>query len=274
MEYHQGYSHSWAWEGDDIYLQADSSIDDISYMFDEATPVKSCGDIGFHFNDCDVSRKKSHESREYSSQVKRRRILDFDCASKEISSSFFKFKERINVYDAALPELDVCVQDEFILSTIEDSGQSEAWLAECLNDTVLNISSDDGNVSATSDVQDDAKEVFNITSDSSSDTVPRSVRTTRNIILKGRKSYMKTPSVAPLSVVYPFDYIKPCEVHGDVTLKDINRLIHTPPPSKPKEVEENDIYPTSAFSGKPVIGKTKIPTRGGKGCITIMRTKG
>ncbi|KAI3749638.1 hypothetical protein L2E82_20253 [Cichorium intybus] len=64
---------------------------------------------------------------------------------------------------------------------------------------------------------------------------------------------------------------------GAVTLKDINQKILTPPSSKSKKSHEQDpanSYPTSAFSGKPVVGKTKIHTEGGKGSITIMRTKG
>lgn len=86
---------------------------------------------------------------------------------------------------------------------------------------------------------------------------------------------MRTPPKAS-TVVYPFAFIKPCGVLGDTTLKDVNQRIHNPP--KPKPEEEDDpaavSYPTSAFSGKPVVGKTKIHTEGGKGSITIMRTKG
>lgn len=65
-------------------------------------------------------------------------------------------------------------------------------------------------------------------------------------------------------------------MQGAVTLKDINQKMLTPPPSKSKKTHENPktSYPTSAFSGKPVVGKTKIRTEGGKGSITIMRTKG
>lgn len=92
----------------------------------------------------------------------------------------------------------------------------------------------------------------------------------------GKKSYMRTPSKLASSVAYPFAFIKPCGAHGDVTLKDINQRIRTPPPLKPKHRNEDPSasYPTSAFSGKPVVGKTKIHTEGGKGSITIMRTKG
>ncbi|KAG7011330.1 Protein XRI1, partial [Cucurbita argyrosperma subsp. argyrosperma] len=101
-------------------------------------------------------------------------------------------------------------------------------------------------------------------------------RTPRNIIFKGRKSYIRTPTKLASSIAYPFAFIKPCGFHGDVTLKDINQRIRTPPPSKSKHHPEDPSlsYPTSAFSGKPVVGKTKIHTEGGKGSITIMRTKG
>lgn len=84
---------------------------------------------------------------------------------------------------------------------------------------------------------------------------------------------MQTPTKASSSVVYPFAFIKPCGVNGDMTLKDINQRICTPPMSKQKE-DLSSIYPTSAFSGKPVVGQMKIHTEGGKGCITILRTKG
>ena len=92
----------------------------------------------------------------------------------------------------------------------------------------------------------------------------------------GRKSYMRAPTKLASAVAYPFDFIKPCEVRGDVTLEDINQKIRTPPASNSKQGQDDTppCYPTSAFSGKPVVGKTKIPTQGGKGSITIMRTKG
>lgn len=86
---------------------------------------------------------------------------------------------------------------------------------------------------------------------------------------------MRPPTKLASSVVYPFAFVKPCGVHGDVTLKDINQRIRTPPPSKSKKTEDLlAAYPTSALTGKPVVGKTKIRTEGGKGSITIMRTKG
>lgn len=93
----------------------------------------------------------------------------------------------------------------------------------------------------------------------------------------GRKPCVLPPTNLASSVAYPFALIKPCGVHGDVTLKDINQRILTPTPFKLMHEKDDDpavSYPTSAFSGKPVVVKTKIRTEGGKGSITIMRTKG
>lgn len=94
------------------------------------------------------------------------------------------------------------------------------------------------------------------------------------MVIAGRKSFTRPVSKLPSSIIYPFAFIKPCGVHGGMTLKDINQKIRNPP-TKPKEdKEEPAVIQTSAFSGKPVVGKTKIRTEGGKGSITIMRTRG
>lgn len=82
---------------------------------------------------------------------------------------------------------------------------------------------------------------------------------------------MRTPTKLATAVAYPFTFIKPFG-NGDVTLKEINQRIRAPPPVKPKD--DPVTYGTSAFSGKPVVNKTRIRTEGGKGSITIMRTKG
>ncbi|XP_066345281.1 protein XRI1-like isoform X4 [Miscanthus floridulus] len=81
-------------------------------------------------------------------------------------------------------------------------------------------------------------------------------------------SLVKVKENLTTSVAYPFTLIKPSWEEGDVTLQDINQRIHAPPKKAP------EILGTSAFSGKPVIGKTRIRTEGGKGSITILRTKG
>lgn len=92
----------------------------------------------------------------------------------------------------------------------------------------------------------------------------------------GKKILIGAPSKLSSSVAYPFALIKPSGGHGDLTLNEINQRIHAPPRSKLKHKVEEDVGPyiTSAFSGKPVVGRTKIRTEGGRGSITIMRTRG
>ncbi|KAJ1270526.1 hypothetical protein BS78_06G058500 [Paspalum vaginatum] len=84
----------------------------------------------------------------------------------------------------------------------------------------------------------------------------------------GSSALVKVKQNLTTSVAYPFTLIKPSWEEGDVTLQDINQRLRAPPKKPP------EILGTSAFSGKPVIGKTRIRTEGGKGSITILRTKG
>ncbi|RLM65191.1 hypothetical protein C2845_PM16G05110 [Panicum miliaceum] len=84
----------------------------------------------------------------------------------------------------------------------------------------------------------------------------------------GSSSLVKAKQNITTTVAYPFTLIKPSWKEGDVTLQDINQRLRAPPKKPP------EILGTSAFSGKPVIGKTRIKTDGGKGSITILRTKG
>ncbi|KAK9733922.1 hypothetical protein RND81_04G101200 [Saponaria officinalis] len=273
MDYLHNDNHSWVWQGCELFLQADSNIDDISYMFEETTPIKSSGLSDYHFDDSEILSKTPQVDKEYSPPSKRRRVLDFNTDSEEISSSFLKSKEKIDALDVGLTELDAYLQEDFYPPAFVDIGPSETWLTECFNSTDMTISSDDGTTSVSSNVQISnfmSADGNNTAPDSASSTLQRPVRSSRNVIFKGRKTYMRTPTKAPSSVTYPFEFIKPSSIHGYTTLKDINQRLHTPPPSKPKEENE---FPTSAFSGKPVVGKTKIPTRG-NGSITIMRTKG
>lgn len=86
--------------------------------------------------------------------------------------------------------------------------------------------------------------------------------------LLGGRSLSKTKHDITTSIAYPFTLIKPSWEETDVTLNDINQRIRAPPKKPP------EILGTSSFSGKPVIGKTRIRTDGGKGSITILRTKG
>uniref|UniRef100_A0A2P2KKQ3 Protein XRI1 n=1 Tax=Rhizophora mucronata TaxID=61149 RepID=A0A2P2KKQ3_RHIMU len=260
--------------------------EDLSYMFDETTPVKACGDWAYPANHNDNTNKKPDRRKENFSQSKRRRMLQFDnqesdfpLCHEEMPSAFQNSIDGEDLTEDVVPQASQPVPSfpDVSVGSYEGLDQSpEKWLAECLNDTDMYFSSDfymDG--SGASGIQIDISEFCNDPPAFEANVVQKHVsRTSKNIIVKGGNSLLQTPPKLASSVVYPFAIIKPCEFHGDVTLNDINRQIQTPPPSKSKLNDEDPAaYPTSAFSGKPVVGKTKIRTEG-KGSITIMRTKG
>ncbi|KAA3459278.1 protein XRI1-like [Gossypium australe] len=292
-----GDREPWNWHGDQnndfgasegAWTQVTLNEEDLSYMFVEATPVKECGDLSYHVTQNDDISKESEEKRETASQVKRRRMLQFDTHAvdsslicEEMPSAFLKSRERDDMIEEILPDASEWVaglSEDASASSYDGLDQScEGWLAEYFNDPELLLSSDDMNLTGASNVQIDTSELCNAQPESGADAVQKqATRTLGNVVLKGRKSFIRMPPKVASSVAYPFAFIKPCGFHGDVTLKDINQRIRTPPPSKSKQSNEDlaDAFPTSAFSGKPVVGKTKIRTEGGKGTITIMRTKG
>ncbi|OAY34771.1 protein XRI1 isoform X2 [Manihot esculenta] len=301
MDYNneRGNGEQWDWQGEEHCLQKDSNYDesqclwnevalneeDLSYMLDETTPIKACGDLAYHVNHSDTMQKEPEEYKETSSQLKRRRMLQFDTQvidspfCNEEMSSVFLSNERECSLDEVLPQASNWATgfSDVSASSYEVLDQSsEGWLAECLNDAEMQFSPNDMNYAGASDLQIDISEFCNDALGNGASVVQKHVaRTPQNVVFKGKKSFIRTPTKLASSVVYPFAFIKPCGFHGDVTLKDINQRIRTPPPSKSKQNDDDPTsYPTSAFSGKPVVGKTKIRTEGGKGSITIMRTKG
>ncbi|KAJ9169759.1 hypothetical protein P3X46_017915 [Hevea brasiliensis] len=293
-----GNGEHWDWQGEDYCLQKDSNYDvsqclwnevtlneeDLSYMLDETTPVKACGDLAYHVNHNDNMQKEPEEQKETSSQLKRRRMLQFDTQAvdspfcNEEMPSLFLSNQREDSLDEVLPQASEWAPgfSDVSASSYEVLDQSsEGWLAECLNDTDMQFSPNDMNFAGASDVQIDISEFCNSPLGSEANMVQKHVaRTPQNVVFKGKKSFIRTPTKLASSVVYPFAFIKPCGFHGDVTLKDINQRIRSPPSNSKQNVEDPATFPTSAFSGKPVVGKTKIRTEGGKGSITIMRTKG
>ncbi|EXC25116.1 hypothetical protein L484_003040 [Morus notabilis] len=269
--------------------------EDISYMFDdETTPVKACGDLAYHIGHDDNMSKGTEECRESFSQMKRRRMLQFpnkdmdsSLCSEEMSSAFLKSNERVDSLEEGLPE-----GSHFVSGFAENASASgydtldqspDGWIADCFNDAEMHFSPDAVNRIETSDFQIDISDFCETVPEDANNAPQQRISTPQKIIFKGmsfplasRKSYIRTPTKLATSVAYPFAFIKPSGAHGDVTLKDINQKIRTPPPpiSKQKNEDPSVAFPTSAFSGKPVVGKTKIRTEGGKGSITIMRTKG
>ncbi|KAL2319262.1 hypothetical protein Fmac_028231 [Flemingia macrophylla] len=290
-----GAREPWDWQGEDYSLQNSSEFEiseelwndvpqneeDLSYMLDdETTPVKACGDLAYNINSGDSNiQKELEECRETYSQVKRRRMLQFNSqdgdqslSGEEMSSSYLKNGKEDPIKDV-FPEVSQWMSGASGYVELESS---ETWLAEYFNDAEMDISPEELNFSGADDVQIGVAELSAITPSHEQHAAQKLVpRTSRNIIFKGRKSFIHTPTKLATSVAYPFAFIKPSGAHGDVTLKEINQRIRTPPPLKAKQsIDDPSAYPKSAFSGKPVVGKTKIRTEGGKGSITIMRTKG
>ncbi|CAI0561083.1 unnamed protein product [Linum tenue] len=271
---------------DSLWNEVGLNEEDLSYMFDETTPVKACGDLAYHIGHGDSMNKELQECRETSSQLKRRRMLQYDTellaspyCDEEMSSAFLKSNERVDSLEDVLPVASQWVHGATGYDSLDHS--SEGRLYECFKDTEMQCSSVDMDFAGSSEGQIDIRDLCHPSPELSANAVTNRVsRLPKNIIFRGksdswRRSFIRPPTRLPSSVAYPFAFIKPCAYHGDVTLKDINQRILTPPPSKSKQQEEDPAtYPTSAFSGKPVVGKTKIRTEGGKGSITIMRTKG
>uniref|UniRef100_A0A1J3H6E7 Protein XRI1 n=1 Tax=Noccaea caerulescens TaxID=107243 RepID=A0A1J3H6E7_NOCCA len=291
---------SWNWQVENYDHQPQSNFSDVpectmtevalnqedqSYMYDDiATPVKACSNLGYHVT-TDETNKKMEVQSETRSAVKRRRMLHFEDQPAETSlfssenfAAILKSSAREEAFDELLPEGSQLIEgfsEDASASSFEGLDlYAEEWYADCLNDAETPTLPNDLSFGSP-DVQVDISEYLNVPPEPETREVRRPVtRTSPNVIFKGRKSFTRPVSRLPSSIIYPFAFIKPCGVHGDMTLKDINQKIRNPP-AKPKEhKEEPPVIQTSAFSGKPVVGKTKIRTEGGKGSITIMRTRG
>ncbi|KAK4270213.1 hypothetical protein QN277_023276 [Acacia crassicarpa] len=291
----------WGWQKDVNCFQKESNFDisqelwnevpqnehESSHMFDDGTtPVKACGDLAFHANNSDNMLKEPEECRE-TSLLKRRRMLQFhsndvhfSLSDEETSSAYSKLNGKEDLVDNVFMDMSQWLpgtSGSASASSYEDLELSaEGWLAECLNDAEVEISPNYMNLSGAGDVQSDVAELHDTLPAHEQHVVQQHVtRSQRTIVFKGKKSMMQMPAKLATSVAYPFAFIKPSGAQGDVTLKEINQRIQTPQSLKPKpKIEDPSSYPKSAFSGKPVVGKTKIRTEGGKGSITIMRTKG
>ncbi|XP_038724739.1 protein XRI1-like isoform X1 [Tripterygium wilfordii] len=261
--------------------------EDVSYMYDEeTTPIKDCGDLAYNMTHSGNMNKEPEGCKENSLQVKRRRMLQFDTPVVdpafqygELSSTFIKSNERENLVEDVSNDMSEWVSTfsgNATASSVEGLDLlTEGWIAECFNDNEMHFDPTEMNYAGADDVEIDISELCNFSPETEVNVDQHHIkRTPSNIIFKGKKSVIHTPTKLAASVAYPFAFIKPCEFQGDTTLKDINQRILTPP-SKSKQKNEDPLdYPTSAFSGKPVVGKTKIHTDGGRGSITIMRTKG
>ncbi|GMH02493.1 hypothetical protein Nepgr_004332 [Nepenthes gracilis] len=289
-------NESWEWQEGDDYMQKESNLEisqymwdgmtqnnDLSHMFEETTPIKACGDFPYHFDYNENAEKATDECNEFSSHGERRRMLQFEnkvmdppYSSKDMSSLFLKSKERIDCVENALPEVSewrTMFQDDMFASRFDGMDCYESWLSDCLKDY---HASSELNPSMTSGGQIGITEACNIETGLGVDVVEQQpVLISGSSIFKGRKSHMRTPKKPASCVAYPFAFIKPCGSPGDVTLKDINDRIQTQPSRlKHRKDDPSASYPTSSLSGKPIVGRTKIRTEGGKGSVTVMRTIG
>lgn len=302
MDYPNDDNELCEWEGADFYLPKDSNPgisnciwdgvdqneDEFSYMFEDSTPIKACEDLPYSASDSGRSTEKEavNYREDYHPQLKRRRMLRFDApddpflCNEPTPSQFIKAKDRQETTLEAVHEKvtwDSGYSEDRSVSCNERLDQSsDMWLSNCFNDGSMHFGSEDTNFSGVGGDQIDVSEYCNLPPETQSDMGQQCPTPPPQKVFKGRKSLMLTPTKVTSSVIYPFALIKPCGVHGDVTLKDINKKILTPPQKSKhgKDEELSPPYPTSAFSGKPVVVKTKIHTEGGKGSITIMRTKG
>ncbi|XP_072973240.1 protein XRI1-like [Typha angustifolia] len=284
------HNEMWEWRGEEYDLQrvalddvshclwgdVNQNVDDFLNILDEQTPIKDCADLTCQVSDIGDKSNKGLEECIESSQVKRRRMLQFTSESNEVTEcSMMEDGLSDNVQWNSQWNFDFS-DNQCSLNCEELDQSSEGWLIDCLNESEAHCSSEEMNNSVASIDHAYVPGSYNISPETEADIVQEKPTPIRAKILKGRKSFIRAPPKLTTSVAYPFALIKPCGVHGDLTLSDINRRIHAPPLSNLKHNKEEEAvpYPTSAFSGKPVVVKTKIRTEGGKGSITIMRTRG
>ncbi|KAH1198649.1 hypothetical protein AAZX31_18G149700 [Glycine max] len=300
MDYSNDNKEPWDWHREDYCLQRSFDYEnsqglwngvpqneDLSNVFnDETTPVKACGDFAYNVNNSEL-QKESDKCLKSSDQIKRRRMLQFNTqdgghflSNEHMSSAYLKVRGKEESNEDVFPELSHWVSGasgSASASNYEDLESAEGWLADCFKDAEMQLCPDDLNFSGADAVQIDVADLCNFPPACEQNVLQHHVtQTPKNIVFKGGKSFIETPTKLAASVAYPFTFIKPCGAHGDVTLKEINqRILSPPPPLKSQQsMEDPSAYPKSAFSGKPVVGKTKIHIEGGKGSITIMRTKG
>ncbi|CAI9107425.1 OLC1v1006775C1 [Oldenlandia corymbosa var. corymbosa] len=243
------------------------------------TPIKDCWNFSYFENNCDYLQG-IEELKEPSPQVKRCGVLQFNSngldtlSVGEMSHAGAGSKDRVHLVEDNLSELSNWTSGygEGTLSASRYGSldqSSEVWVASLFSDGDTQISP----IDEVSSNEVSEAECSNQPSVSAVSHRRCSVKTHRNG-LKGKNSYMKTPVNLASSVAYPFTIVKPCAIHGDMTLEDINKRIRNP--RRPlKHINDGPApFPTSAFSGKPVVGTTMIRTEGGKGTITVLRTRG
>ncbi|XP_064969411.1 protein XRI1-like isoform X2 [Musa acuminata AAA Group] len=293
----------WDWQDEDCCLARDSRLGLSHCPWDDdnrknecllnvlvnQTPIRDCG---LDVIDAAGKTKRGLEEHKEASQVKRRRVLRFPSVADgatadngQPSSAPVRSKGDSMVVDGWPENLQWnpiwSSDDSFLFSKEVLDQSSDEWLENYFNDSDMYCSSNEMSSSNNEHIepndQVDVADFCNVEPDTRTIVIPKTPKASTVKIFTGRRSHINSPTKLTTSVAYPFSLVKPSEVQGHLTLKDINQRIHAPPPSRSFDKKDNNpsiIYPTSAFSGKPVVVKTKILTQGGKGSITILRTKG
>ncbi|CAL4945921.1 unnamed protein product [Urochloa decumbens] len=280
----------WGWQCEEYSLQKDlladpcsslwaESSNDVGHdwsMFDDQTPIKHCTDFEFQFCDIgDITVKDFEEGKE-TLQAKRRRMLQFCPENAEITCPMTEdgLSESLQVMEFS--------GTNCLLNSDGTDELPEEWLVNCSQDSER--SQDNEPRLPAEEITSPATAVEkanNISVHPDSSPCEQAIVVHKNPAqagptpLKAGRNIIRAKKVRT-SVAFPFELIKPCSIHGALTLNDINEKIHAPPPYKIKHKydEEPNSHQASAISGKPVVHKTKIHTEGGKGSITITRTIG
>ncbi|XP_073014069.1 protein XRI1-like isoform X2 [Typha latifolia] len=301
----------WEWRGEDYCVPTDPQHDvqcplwdDVNqdddcllYMLRDHTPFRDSGVFGYESLGIQDFTKPELEECQESSLVKRRRMLQFTSDANDrgigneqttsttvtstVTEGSLTGKNLQESFHSNIERNSPFADNMHTFTNHVPNQSSDGWLASTSSEGMIHCSSNEMSCSRNSNISSNDQVTISEFCDMSPEVENDVVKEATNLatlkVFKGRKSFIKAPKKLTTSIAYPFTLIKPCGVQGNVTLKDINQRIRAPPPSRSKHKRDDDpwnSYPTSAFSGKPVVGKTKVQTEGGKGSITILRTKG
>ncbi|KAL5215238.1 hypothetical protein ABZP36_004390 [Zizania latifolia] len=254
--------------------------DDLLGLLGNQTPLRDCRG----FFDIDDFTCKETLDLEESRESKRRRVLEYPSESNRLEDGTREITSTLVASEVS--EISLLCTDEppsLNWDSQHSSNNLDSLSSGALHqpsNSNLETSSDETQMSFRHDQMPSSQESITYTNGQAgvSGTAENAPVTESLVMQETRKlstlkvstgsSLVKVKKSSTTTVAYPFTLIKPSWEEGDVTLKDINQRIRAPPKKAPETLG------TSAFSGKPVIGKTRIRTDGGKGSITILRTKG
>ncbi|KAL6839969.1 hypothetical protein ACP4OV_029779 [Aristida adscensionis] len=277
----------WEWQNQEFDLQKDlladpssslwdeanNNVGDAWSMFDEQTPIKHCTDIELKFCDIGDIIIKDFDERKETLQAKRRRMLQFRPENAEMDCPMTE----AGLSESLQMNLDFSAPGEQCLLNSDGIDElPEDWLVNCSQDSEPHCPPEE--MKSPEACMEGA--IISVNQNSllceQSIVVQNNDAQARPTPLKAGRSVIRARRKLSTSVAFPFELIKPCSYHGDVTLSEINQKIHSPSRYniKHKNDEEPNSFPASAISGKPIVRKTKIHTEGWKGSITIMRTRG